>query len=204
MPDLAIFLPACFALNLAFGPSNLVAMTHAATVGPGFAIRAGFGRLLVFAPMIALSAAGLGLLLAASAAAFTVLKLAGAAYLIWLGIRILRSRGPATGLVTAAPPSFRTAFLREMATAASNPKAMLIFAAFFPQFAVPDAYWQSYAVMGGIFLAFEWVVIGLYAGLAAVMARSATPRLGLVQRTSGATMVIFGALMLLARRPGVA
>ena len=81
---------------------------------------------------------------------------------------------------------------------------MLIFAAFFPQFAVPDAYWQSYAVMGAIFLAFEWVVIGLYAGLAAVMARSATPRLGLVQRASGATMVIFGALMLLARRPGVA
>lgn len=204
MPDLAIFLPACFALNLAFGPSNLVAMTHAATVGPGFAIRAGFGRLLVFAPMIALSAAGLGLLLAASATAFTVLKLAGAAYLIWLGVKLLRSRGSAAGLVAAAPPGFRTAFLREMATAASNPKAMLIFAAFFPQFAVPDAYWQSYAIMGGIFLAFEWVVIGLYAGLAAIMARSATPRLGLVQRASGATMVIFGALMLLARRPGVA
>lgn len=202
MPDLAIFLPACFALNLAFGPSNLMAMTHAATVGPGFAIRAGFGRLLVFAPMIALSAAGLGLQLAASATAFTLLKLAGAAYLVWLGVKLLRSGGSVAGLARADPPGFRTAFRREMATAASNPKAMLIFAAFFPQFAVPDAYWQSYAVMGGIFLALEWVVIGLYAALAAAMARSATPRLTAVQRVSGASMVGFGVLMLLARRPG--
>ena len=52
MIDWIIFIPACFALNLAFGPNNLLAMTHGAKAGVAFAQKAAFGRIIVFVPMI--------------------------------------------------------------------------------------------------------------------------------------------------------
>jgi len=91
--DWLVFLPACLALNLAFGPNNLLSLTHGATHGVSFAMGAGFGRLMAFAPMIAISAVGLGVILQTSAIVFTVMKAAGDAYLIWLGIRLLRTGG---------------------------------------------------------------------------------------------------------------
>ena len=69
--DLAFFLPACFALNLTFGPSNLLALTHGAQTGIRFAFTAALARLAVFAPMIAASALGLGLLIGLPAAVLT-------------------------------------------------------------------------------------------------------------------------------------
>ncbi len=200
----AIFLPACFALNLAFGPNNLLALTHGAHHGVGFAMRAGIGRILVFVPMIALSGLGLGLVLSASATAFTVLKLIGAAYLIWIGIKIVRS---AKALSTEDAPkavTLRQGFVREALTAVSNPKAMLIFAAFLPQFVPADNYLAGYLEVGAIFLVMEWLVLGVYAGLGHLAATFAGSKLHLMQRASGYGMIMFGALLVLARRPGVA
>ena len=91
MIDWFIFLPACFALNLAFGPNNLLAMTYGAKTGVTFAQKAALGRLLIFIPMIAVSALGLGVFLTASALLFAVVKAVGAAYLIWLGFSLWRS-----------------------------------------------------------------------------------------------------------------
>ena len=200
----AIFLPACFALNLAFGPNNLLALTHGAHHGIGFAMRAGLGRILVFVPMIALSGLGLGIILSASAAAFTALKFAGAAYLVWIGIKIVRSaRAPAPD---AVPPTLTTrqGFQREALTALSNPKAMLIFAAFLPQFVPADDYVAGYLEVGAIFLLMEWIVLGFYAGLGHLAASFAGSKLHLMQRASGYGMIVFGALLVLARRPGAA
>lgn len=103
MIDLLVFLPACFALNLAFGPNNLVAMTHGAQKGVGFSFMASTARLAVFVPMIAASALGLGMLLSASALVFNVIKIVGAAYLVWMGIKLLRTTsGSTTFAVTCA------------------------------------------------------------------------------------------------------
>lgn len=205
MLNLALFIPACFALNLAFGPSNLLALTHGARFGPLFAIRAGVGRLLAFAPMIALSAMGLGLLLAASEAVFSAVKIAGAVYLIWIGVKLLRAVPAADDPQTDVRIfTLKQAFRREVLVALGNPKAILIFAAFFPQFIVADRYWESYALVGGLFLALELVAIAVYAGLGAVMARAAHSRLHWFQRGSGAGMIVFGVLLLLTRRPAMA
>ena len=91
MIEWMVFVPACFALNLAFGPNNLLAMTNGARSGVFFAQKAAIGRLVIFAPMIVLSALGLGLILTTSALVFSVTKFLGAAYLIWLGISLWRS-----------------------------------------------------------------------------------------------------------------
>lgn len=201
MIDWLIFIPACFALNLAFGPNNLLAMTHGAQGGVLFAGRAALGRLLVYVPMIAASAMGLGLLLTASAAVFQAVKLIGAAYLIWIGWRIWRGAGrvrldPETARATPAG-----AFRAEALVALSNPKAILIFAAFFPQFVATEAYWQSYALLGACFLGLEAVAISAYALAGRSAARVAGVRMTWMQRGSGAMMMVFGALLLISPAP---
>lgn len=202
MIDLWLFAPACLALNLTFGPSNLLALTHGAQRGVGFACAAALGRMASFAPMIALSALGLGVLLSASAAAFTVAKLAGAAYLVWLGWRLWRARAPEVEVIEGAGRrGLLPATRREALVALGNPKAILIFAAFFPQFVEPGAYWTSYALLGVVFLTLEMVAVAAYALAGNVAARRAARHLGKLHKLSGATMMAFGVALALARRP---
>ncbi|MFY0596572.1 MAG: LysE family translocator [Cognatishimia sp.] len=203
MIDLAIFIPACFAINLAFGPNNLLAITHGAQAGTGFALRAGMGRILAFAPMIAISAIGLGVILSASALVFTAIKILGAAYLVWLGIKLLRASASAD-LSDLKPGSleFRSAFRSEMLVAVGNPKAILVFAAFFPQFVAVESYAQSYLILGGLFLAMEVVALMIYAIVGRFAARAASQRLHWFQRASGFGMIGFGLLLLLTPKPG--
>lgn len=202
MVDLLIFSPACFALNLAFGPNNLLAMNHGAQGGIRFAAAASSARLLVFAPMIAASAMGLGVLLAASATAFNVMKVIGAAYLIWMGFKLLRSRPDPDDIDSARKvPTLRTAFRREGLSAISNPKAILIFAAFFPQFVDVQAYWESYAILGTVFLFLETLAILVYATVGHFAAAFAATRLHWFQRASGIGMLGFGVLLLLSPQP---
>ena len=196
-------MPACFAINVAFGPNNLMAMTNGARHGVGFAATAAIGRLVSFAPMIAISALGLGVVLAASAVGFTLLKIVGALYLVYLGIKLLRAGAPETE-TQSTDHHLRPAFRREALVALSNPKAILTFAAFFPQFVDTDAYWQSYATLGVIFLALELAAIVLYAAFGRFAARGAGRHLGKMQKASGVTMIVFGVGLLLARRPEAA
>ena len=199
LETLLLFLPACFALNLAFGPNNLLSLTNAARQGVGFAVLAASGRLIAFAPMIAISAAGLGLLLATSAVVFNIVKLLGAAYLIYLGIRLLLSASSAR-LGAGATLSLGNAFRQECLVALGNPKAILIFTAFFPQFVAPDNYWQSFAILGALFLVLELIAIALYACLGRFVAKAAAQRLVWLTRASGFAMIVFGSLLALSRR----
>lgn len=202
MIDWLVFLPACFALNLAFGPNNLLAMTNSARSGIFFAQKAAVGRLLVFVPMIAISALGLGIVLTTSALVFSIAKMAGAAYLVWLGISLWRSARKLKGQdLSGEYVSLGRAFRTEGLVAISNPKAILIFAAFFPQFVVVDAYWQSFALLGAAFLVMEAVAILAYAAFGRLASRFAAGKLPIMQRASGATMCLFGVLLLISPQP---
>lgn len=202
MVDLLLFVPACFALNLAFGPNNLMALSNGARRGVGYAVIAGLGRLLVFVPMISLSALGLGIVLLTSAWVFTVTKTVGAAYLIWLGWRTLRSASVRTpGKSPDHNIPLITAFQKEALVALGNPKAILIFAAFFPQFIGAGAYVQSYVMLGAIFLTLEAIAIAIYALIGAFAARRAASKIHWFHRVSGIGMMVFGGLLLLLKRP---
>ncbi len=202
MIEWMIFIPACFALNLAFGPNNLLSMIHGAKRGVAFATGAALGRLLVFVSIIVISALGLGLLLSASAFVFTLVKIVGAIYLIWLGITLWRSaRSVAVDDLDGHITTTFQAFRAEALVAASNPKAILIFAAFFPQFVSVDAYWENYAMLGAAFLCMELIAILFYAALGRLASTFAAGKLPTLQRLSGATMCLFGALVLLSPPP---
>ncbi|MFT4266716.1 MAG: LysE family translocator [Xenophilus sp.] len=203
-----LFLPACFAINMAFGPNNLLSVTNGARHGVGPAVAAAGGRLAAFAIMIAVAGVGMGALLAASALAFGLVKWAGVAYLVWLGIRLLRAPAPPLAADDAAAgagerPALAALTRQEFGVAIGNPKAILVFTAFFPQFVAADAYALSYLQLGLTFLALEVVAIAFYALLGARVRRLARggPALRWFNRASGATMIGFGLLLAAVRRP---
>ena len=203
-----LFLPACFAINMAFGPNNLLSVTNGAKHGVSPAVIAASGRLVAFAIMIAIAGLGMGAVLVASELAFDVIKYIGAAYLVWIGIRLLRAPAPTAEVrqardAASAPPSMRALVRQEFTVAAGNPKAILVFTAFFPQFVVPGAYASSYVLLGLTFLVFELVAIALYALLGARMRRLANGSRAMrwFNRVSGSMMVGFGLILAFTRRP---
>jgi len=201
-----LYIPAAFALNMFPGPNNILSMSNAARYGFGPAFYAGFARLPPFAVMVALTAAGLGALLTASETAFLMLKWGGAAYLFYLGLRTIFAPSSApieAGLAPAERADLRTLARRDFLVAASNPKAMAIFAAFMPQFIAPGSpYWLQLTEMGVAFLAMEIVAIALYAILGLrLRAMAATARgLAWVTRGSGVALILSGVALAMTRR----
>ena len=199
-----IFAPACFAINMAFGPNNLLSLTNAARSGVVPAILAAAGRIVSFAIMIAIAGIGLGAVLAASESVFTIVKWAGAAYLVWIGVNLIRAGAPLLRDDTATPRlSLRKLTLQELWVAAGNPKAILVFTAFFPQFVDPEAYALSFAILGLTFLIFETFAIVVYSFIGAKLGRYVRDgrTLKWFNRTSGAMMIGFGLALIFARRP---
>ena len=204
-----LYLAAVALLVLSPGPTMLMCMTHALQHGPRNALAAAAGSVTAVLGTMLLSALGLGALLAASETAFWVLKAAGAAYLIWLGIKTFRSRAtvldqlPAQGAsVQAAAPAFRL-YVQGLVVGGSNPKALLFFTAFFPQFLNPAADWgPQFAVLASTFVAFEFAVLTLCAfGVArlAPVLRSGT-RMRWFNRICGGLFALMGTLLLATRR----
>ena len=154
---LLLFIPACFALNMAPGPNNLLSVSNATRYGFRAACAGGLGRLLAFTGMIALASVGLAVVLHTSEWLFGLIKLAGAAYLLYLAVQLWRApvADGTAGDVAAAEPAVSVWALarQEFWVAAGNPKAILIFTAFLPQF----------VVLGTLFLLLEVVAIALYA-----------------------------------------
>jgi threonine/homoserine/homoserine lactone efflux protein len=199
-----LFAPACFAINMAFGPNNLLSLTNAARSGIAPAILAAAGRIVSFAIMIAIAGVGLGTILAASETIFTAVKWAGAAYLIWIGIKLIRAGAPLLSSDdTVAPFSLRKLTVQELWVAAGNPKAILVFTAFFPQFVDPQSYALSFTILGVTFLVFESVAIIIYALIGAKLGRYFRNGRALkwFNRTSGTMMIGFGLTLMFTRRP---
>jgi threonine/homoserine/homoserine lactone efflux protein len=197
------FLPACFALNMAPGPNNLLSINVAARYGFTRAFIGGTGRLVAFAAMIALAATGLAVVLRASEALFLAIKLAGAAYLVWLAIKLWRSDAAPVGVSIENDATLKRLASRECLVAAGNPKAILVFTAFLPQFVdVTQPMAAQFAALGASFLVLECVAIALYslAGvyLARWLTRAAVRRW--FNRCCGAFLGLIGVSFLLVRR----
>ncbi|WP_030659995.1 LysE family translocator [Streptomyces rimosus] len=138
------FFPAAVLLAATPGANQLLALRNGLRHGPRAAVGASLGRFGAFALMVAAVAAGLGALLTASEAAFTVVKWGGVAYLSWLGVRTVATAGrPADdeGRADSAAPQggqpsvpARRLARQEFVVAAANPKALILFTVFLPQF----------------------------------------------------------------------
>ncbi len=163
-----IYLVAAVGLSLTPGPNSLLALTHGALHGHRRTLWTVAGGALGFVAVIALSMLGIGALLQTSASALLVLKWVGGAYLVWLGVQLWRA--PPLQLKPSADAPFprRSQLFRQgLFAAVSNPKALLFYGAFLPQFLDPArSLWLQFAVMAGTFAAIECVVEYLLARMA--------------------------------------
>ena len=158
-----IFLPACIGMNFFPGPNNLLALVHGVRTDARYATAAGLARLPVMVVMLVLLAAGLEALLALSASAFQWLRVVGAGYLLWMAWQSLNVVGPTRFNLEVRKTLWLMA-RSEALVAFTNPKLILIFYAFFPQFIDPvKPVMPQIIVMGGTFILIEIGAIGLYA-----------------------------------------
>jgi threonine/homoserine/homoserine lactone efflux protein len=194
-----LFIPAALALSLYPGPNNLMALSSAARNGFATPVLAGLGRILAFAILIALCGLGLGSLLAASEIYFTVLKWVGGLYLVYIGIRILRqkSHGDDSTREVADLP-LRHFARQEFLVAISNPKAIVIFTAFFPHFLDPAApVPMQFLWLGVAFLMLETFSIAVYAFVGARLGSVTRSEKGRkwLNRGSGGALISAGLLL---------
>ncbi len=159
-----LFIPACFALNMAPGPNNLLSMANAKRYGMRAACYAGIGRLVAFVGMIALAAGGLATVLYTSEKLFLAIKVAGGVYLLWLAYQLWTADPTEDDSGALGGKSIIQLARQEFLLAAGNPKAILIFTAFLPQFVDPaGSVGGQFLILGAIFLMLEWVAIAGYA-----------------------------------------
>ncbi|WEL53295.1 LysE family transporter [Pseudomonas kermanshahensis] len=155
-----IYLLASIGLSLTPGPNSLLALTHGALYGARRTLFTIVGGVVGFSALIALAMFGLSALLQTSAAVLGILKWVGGAYLVWLGIQLWRS--PALHLeVTQRARSLGNAglFRQGLLSAMANPKVLLFYGAFLPQFLDPQrGLLMQFVVMAATFASVECLV----------------------------------------------
>jgi threonine/homoserine/homoserine lactone efflux protein len=183
------------------GPSLLFTIGRALTVGRREALLSVVGNAIGLVAQVVLVAIGLGAVVAASATAYTAIKVLGAAYVVWLGIQAIRHRADARLAMENAAPVRRGHPVRiGFTVGATNPKTIVFFVAFLPQFTDPTGP-----------VAVQTVVLGLVFGLMAVASDGAwaiaagkardwfarrPSRLDALSAAGGTMMVGLGATML--------
>jgi len=198
-----LYVAAVAVLIVTPGPTMLMCLTNAVNHGPARAMASAAGALLASVVIMSLSAMGLGAVLAASEAAFTVLKVVGAAYLVWLGVKTFRSQGGLALDTGAAAGSGKSLFGQGLLVGLSNPKALLFFAAFFPQFIDPASpVLPQFALLAFTFVAGDGLMLAACAlgvGRIAPWLRQ-THVVRWINRVCGGLFTLMGGLLLLSRR----
>ncbi|TBU97639.1 LysE family translocator [Phytopseudomonas dryadis] len=204
--DAVLFAPVAMLIALTPGPNNFCAMNNGIRHGIGAAVLATSGRALAFAIFLSISAIGLGAMLLASETAFTAIKWVGALYLLYLGINAWRSREfNGLDLDNAAVPPLQPQrqlsrlMLQEFLIGISNPKAILLFAAVFPQFIKPgQPAIEQFVYLGATYLLAEYAASLVYALFGRQIRRFIRTRRGArrLNRTTGAFFMGAGGLLL--------
>jgi threonine/homoserine/homoserine lactone efflux protein len=188
------------------GPTVLLALTNGSRLGVRASLPGMAGAVLSDFVLISAVAIGLGSLLAASEFWFSAVKWVGVAYLSYLGIRLLRSKGTLTmpdDLNTSSQVSARAVFLRSFLVAVTNPKGYLFFSAFLPQFIVPtEPQLPQYVALALTFALIDFVVMLAYASAGAQAIRLLRARgvLWLDRVCGGALLALAGSLAFYRRQ----
>jgi homoserine/homoserine lactone efflux protein len=188
------------------GSGAILSMSHGLAYGLRKASATVLGLQLGLVLVLVIAGAGVGSLLVASEVAFTVVKVVGALYLIWLGVGQWRSKAVASGVPTAAVataghaahPAFGRRVLTGFLTNATNPKGIIFMVAVLPQFISQDApVLPQLAILGATMVTIDTTVMHGYALLASSMQRwFRDPRAVRTQnRFFGGVLVVVGALL---------
>ena len=203
-----IYIVASLALAVIPGPTMLLALSNGIEGGMRRASWGIAGASIGSVILIAVVALGLGSLLAASEWLFNTIRVAGVLYLVWLGIKLWCKEAIDLKVALAKSPCEKrphgsTALIRSMAVALSNPKTVLFFAAFLPQFVdILKPQGPQYLLLGTLFVGIDTCVMLTYAGAGTQAVRFLSRRgLRIVNRSCAAGMWLLAATLAVWRRP---
>jgi len=199
------FLAAAILITLSPGPDNLMVLSTGIAKGRLRGIAFGLGCAMGCISHTVLAVIGVSAVIAASPTAFTALKVVGGLYLVWIGWHAIRSRGGAQVAAEGAPnePPLRL-FGNGLVAAAINPKVVLFFLSFLPQFVVAgrgDANLQI-GLLGLVFTLQAALIFGLLGYFSGAVGQwlNRTPRAGLwLDRIAGAVFIGLGLRLIVAR-----
>lgn len=194
------YVAACIVLVIVPGPTVTLTVANSLTHGTRAGLLNVAGTQLALAVMITIVGVGLASLVATMGWWFDWLRLLGAAYLIWLGIKLFRSSGK-IGEPGKAPTPRVGFFMQGFLVLLSNPKVLLLFGAFIPQFVdTSKPYFWQVAFLGGTFMVVAAILDSGYAILAGRAGRLLSERrVRAVSRVSGLFLIGGGAWLALAR-----
>jgi threonine/homoserine/homoserine lactone efflux protein len=201
MPDgstLLLFAGAAIVLVVVPGPNLIYIVARSVGEGRAAGLASAFGVETGTLVHVAAAAAGVSALLASSATAFSVVKYAGAAYLVYLGVRALLARGEDGEVAPAQPAPLQKTFRQGMVVQLLNPKVALFFLAFLPQFVDPAGgpVALQILVLGAILTAIGLtvdVIYALAAGAAGARLRGRPGATRVQERASGVIYLVLGA-----------
>lgn len=194
------------------GPTVLLALSNGSRYGFVTASYGIAGAALSDAVLMSAAGLGLGALLATSAVLFGLVKWIGVAYLVWLGVQMLRSAGqsapvsaPQTGASAQTTDPRSAVFRKSFLVAVTNPKGYLFFTAFLPQFLIPsEPMFVQYATLAGVFIAADMVTMAIYAAAGAKAMQFLSNQGALwIDRTCGGLLVALGIALAFVRRDAV-
>ena len=204
MSPFAAFLITAIVLAITPGPGIAYVVARTVSGGRKEGLASCFGTGVGGMLHVLAAALGISLLIAQSALAFSLVKYVGAAYLVYLGIRLLMRKSHASEVPSVSPQGVRRAFLEGIVVEALNVKTALFFLAFLPQFvAVGEPLVPQLVALGSICVALNTAVdvVAVFAAdrlLASKAARASRARL--LTRLSGVTMLSLGVYLALAKR----
>ncbi|MCU8031261.1 LysE family translocator [Shewanella sp. SM73] len=196
-----LYLFAIVLIGISPGPIAMLSMSHGIHFGKMCSIATGLGSVSAALILMMASAAGLGAIISASEYGFTLLKWCGAAYLVFLGIKLLLTKNQGQALEVSPSEGKGTPWLlykQAFLVGISNPKDLLFFAALFPQFinlAAPQLPQLTILAVTWAVVDFSFVMI--YACMANVLAPSlkASNKLHWFDRTSGGVFITLAAIL---------
>lgn len=198
------FLAAAVLITLSPGPDNLMVLSVGVARGRGHGMAFGLGCALGCLSHTLLAALGVSALIAASPIAFSALKVVGGVYLLWLGFQALRSRGAMNVAKSAAVESPLRFFAKGLVANAINPKVIVFFLSFLPQFVdvAHGAVAVQTALLGVLFTLQAAVIfgaLGYFSGTVGQWLNRHAPAGLWLDRAAGAVFVGLGARLIVSR-----
>lgn len=194
-----IYVATVLALMSTPGPSQLLMLSNSGAHGFRRSLATAAGDLTANALQMLAAGLGLAALIAASGTALAVIKWAGVAYLIWLGLRMIRNAKPDDPKLAGAGHSVSlvTLWMQGFLTSAANPKAVVFFAALFPQFiSAEQSFWPQFLILSATYIILDGMFLSAYGfGASWVAKRFKGTAKVWIERAGGAFMI--GAAVLL-------
>lgn len=201
--NLVAFVLASVVIIVIPGPSVLFVIGRSIALGRRAGVLSVVGNALGTIPAVVAVAIGVGAIVASSIVAFTVLKIAGAVYLVWLGVQAIRHRRDAAGGAAVATRSSWTLLRQGIVVGMTNPKTIAFFVAVLPQFVAPSAgpVWAQLLLLGVLFQVLALLCDSAWA-LAAGTARAwfarSPKRISMLSGAGGVMMIGLGGTLAFA------